>query len=361
MASIQQPRPIAVALGDIHLDPLIWTRWSAVTGDSFLGYRSFLDVAARLQVPAIIVGDLFDVAKPTPDMVRFHRECMDLCQRQHVPVYALQGNHDKQPGRSWASATHDWPVYVGDGTPFRLSDDIQATALDYATLDEIEPLVRGVRTPVLFLHQAVKQALGFEHAWNCDLDWIPEEVRLTVLGDIHQPLDFVIGNGRRACYTGAGHARDITQVTDKSVVVIHDDLTYTRVPIPSRQIQRFEVRTQQDLDAAASWLSKAAVVGGLKPLAWLAASAEMAASCAELRSSEQTAGRALVVTERLSEDVVESETVAATIVDDDISPVAQLSKMVPQEKDPELFGLISELIDDRQNMMDIITRRKSSC
>jgi DNA repair exonuclease SbcCD nuclease subunit len=353
------PKPIAVALGDIHLDTRIWTKLSAVTNDAFLGYEAFLQVAAKLCVPAVIVGDLFDVSKPQPELVRFHRRCMDFCQKENIPVFFLQGNHDKQPGSGWAAATHEWPQYIGDGRPFSLNG-VQTTGLDYATIDDIEPKIRQVQTPLLFLHQAVKQALGFEGAWNCDLDWVPPCVQLTVLGDIHKPVDMTTSDGRKACYTGAGHARDIDQTGPKSVVVINDDLTYYREPIASRQIKKFYIRSVLDLAQALAWRDAATAVHKLRPLLWLTHTAEMAAEVSKIKSECVSNGLVLVHTEGMIDD---TEDVAQVVVDDedDISPVALLRRIVNPEKDAELFGFIAELSDDRQPIADIITRRKEAC
>lgn len=360
------PKPIAVALGDIHLDDRIWTKLSTVTGDADFGYAAFLAVAMRLKVPAIIVGDLFDVAKPPSSLIRLHRKYMDLCQRENIPVYVLQGNHDKvQQGgpdktiAPWATASHDWPTYVGDGIPFTLSG-IKATALDYASMDIIEPQVRKVDTPLLFLHQAVRQALGFENAWNCDLDWVPVAVKLTVLGDIHKPMDMPFPDGRKACYTGSGHARDIDQTGPKSVIVINDDLTYYREPIQSRFIKKFYIKSVKDVADADAWLPTVSKVGNMAPLLWLVHTAEMASHVSELRSRVLSSGAAIVHTESMIDD---AEDVAQSIVDDDedISPTKLLSKIVNPEQEKELFSFIAELIDDRRALTDVISARKTTC
>jgi hypothetical protein len=360
-------KPIAVALGDIHLDDKIWTKLTSITGDAEVGYEAFLALATKLGVPAIIVGDLFDVVKPPSSMVRLHRRCMDYCEKQQTRVFVLQGNHDKvqsqgtgKPVVPWATASHDWPVYVGDGTTFRLGSH-EATALDYASMDVIEQQVRRVKTPILFLHQAVRQALGFENAWNCDLDWVPQEVKLTVLGDIHKPMDMPFPDGRKACYTGVGHARDIDQTGPKSVIVIYDDLSYVRAPIPSRMIKKFYVRSVTDLDPVNAWLATAVTVHKLLPLLWVVHTAEMAGHVSSIRSKLAADGLVLMHTESIIDD---SEATPGTVVvedDDDLSPTKLLSKIVDPEKEKELFSFIAELVDDRRELPSILTERKDAC
>lgn len=352
------PTPIAVALGDIHLDDKIWTKLPSIAGDAETGYAAFLAVALKLKVPAVIVGDLFDVAKPLPSLIRLHRRYMDICQAEGVKVFVLQGNHDKQTS-PWATASHDWPVYVGDGTPFTLGAH-QVTALDYASMDVIEAQMRRTTTPLLFLHQAVRQALGFENAWNCDLDWVPECVRLTVLGDIHKPMDFDLTGGRKACYTGAGHARDIDQTGPKSVIVINDDLSYYREPIESRLIKKLYVKSVKDIEDVNAWIAMTKTVQRLPPLLWLVHTAEMAGHVSTIRAQVASTGLVIVHTESLIDD--EEVTGAAPIDDeDDISPAKLLTRIIDPEKEKEVFSFIAELIDDRRELQSIISDRKALC
>jgi hypothetical protein len=347
-------KPIAVALGDIHLTNLIWTNINAVTGDAIVGYKSFLDVAHKLNVPAIIVGDLFDMSKPTSDLVELHRHAMDICKSNGTSVFVLQGNHDKQK-TPWATATHEWPAYVGDGSQFSLGEH-KATALDYNSMDEIEPSIRNVKTPLLFLHQAAKQALGFENSWNCDLSWIPNCVKLTVLADIHKPFDFTLEGGRKACYTGPGHPREVPQIGQKSVVVIYDDLSYSRDPIPSRMIKVFQVKTLKDVAGVEEWLKKAKTVEGLVPFAWVYHTVEMFVPLIEIQRQCLASGKAIVYRGPLVED--ETETPELKISDDEIDPQKLLAKLVDPEKDKELFSFTSEMMDDRREIIDVINARK---
>lgn len=349
-------KPIAVALGDIHLDHKIWTNINGVTGDAIVGYQAFLLVARRLGVPAVIVGDLFDMSKPTPDLIHAHREAMDFCAKEGVPVFVLQGNHDKQK-TPWATATHEHPKYIGDGKAFSLGG-LSCIAYDYASMDVIEPLIRKAEVHFLFLHQAVKQALGFENAWNADLDWVNDFVKLTVIGDIHKPMDFTLKNGNKACYTGPGHPRDIDQVGPKSVVVIYDDFSYEREPIPSRAIKKFQVRNEQDVAAVEAWLNKVETVHGLLPFAWVLHTPETFSKIHALQKEFLLASKAIIYREPLVEDDDDEAANPNLIIDDDISPTRLLAKIVDPEKDKELFSFVAELIDERNSVTEVINTRK---
>lgn len=234
-------RPAFVALGDIHLAKLIWTKQPEINGDAFAGFRGFVDHAIRLHVPMVICGDLFDVPKPDSDLIEFFRHEMDRAAAAGVQCYGIQGNHDKRH-IPWYVAVSQHPIHIGDGVEVTIGG-IRCCGFDYALKDEIEARLadmtgRPSRPQVLFLHQAVRQALKFDGAWNCDLDWVPDGIPLTIIGDIHHPLDLKTRTGT-AHYTGASHARAIDQVGPKTCMVINDDLTFTRVPIPARHIRKF--------------------------------------------------------------------------------------------------------------------------
>ncbi len=242
--------PRFVALGDIHLSRFIWTKQQQITGDAFVGFRGFLDHAIRLNVPAVIVGDLFDVAKPDSDLIEFFRREMDRCASQDIQVYCIQGNHDKRHV-PWYTAVSPVPVHIGDGEMVDIVG-IDCCGFDYALKDEIESrlaeLTSRPRKPrILFLHQAVRQALKFEGAWNCDLDWIPEGVELTIIGDIHREMEFTTRTGAKAYYTGASHARDIGQLGAKSCLLVSSDLSCSRLPIPYRHMRQFQVSWGVDI------------------------------------------------------------------------------------------------------------------
>jgi len=361
-------KPIAVALGDIHLDPKIWSSIDTVRGDSELGYSSFIGAAIGLKVPAVIVGDLFDTTKPSSDLVTIHRRQMDRAKEAGIPVFFIQGNHDLQK-TPWPSALHDWPKYVGNGEPFDLGG-CSALGFDYSSKDDIKASLEGLANKVdpegtervLFLHQAVKQALGFENAWNCDLEWIPGNCKLTVIGDIHVPMDFTLPGNRRACYTGPGHARDITQIGPKSCVVINDDLSYDRHPLSYRHIKRFTVLDDIGLSHVHNWLCEACgdmEAGPLPPFAWIHHSPEMNTSFSEIYKRFVETRKAIIHRDPVL-DTEDAEELQSSQETDDISVAALLSTLVDPNKQSELHGFLLNLLEPNSDPVEILIKKREN-
>lgn len=222
-----------LCLGDIHLSHCIWETLPDIRDDAFVGFRSFIDLAVASKTPVILCGDVFDVPNPAPDILAMFRKEMDRCQAAGIRVFYFQGNHDKRL-TPWGSSVHDHPIYVGDGKPFEV-DGIKCIALDYAGREKIQANIAAANAEhpqVLFLHQAVRQAIGFENAWNCDLDWVTAPV--TVMGDIHKPLDLRYGESGLAYYTNATCARSVSEFGRKSCVLLKPDLSIERPVLQHR-------------------------------------------------------------------------------------------------------------------------------
>lgn len=341
-----------LALGDIHLDPVIWRRLKAVTGDAEVAFKSFIDLGLQLNIPLVIVGDLFDVVNPPSEMTKVFREQMDRCQTAGVPVYAIQGNHDKTVP-PWYNALHDWPIHIGDGKPVVISG-LSCCGLDYKLKPEfkasLEQLPDGI--DVLFIHQAVRQALSFDGAWNADLADIPQSIKLVVMGDIHTQTEYALGSGGRALYTGSSHARDMEQRGPKSCTLVKSDLTTERLQLVVRDIERFAVQVPEDFTKVTDWLSKAVAHGGLKPFAWVQVLPTLQLQAEQLLKAYREHAicyvQSVVVAEQMQQ-AVELPTGVNTLV--------LLTQLLDPVKEPSAYQLALEMLDDRQNLPELLQQR----
>lgn len=256
-----------LCLGDIHLSHLIWESLLDVRDDAFVGFRSFVDLGIANKWDLMLVGDVFDVPKPEPDIISAFRVEMDRCKAAGIKVYYIQGNHDKR-ATPWGSSVHDHPIYVGDGQPFKV-DGHTCIGLDYCGREKIQSEIvtaNSKKPDILFLHQAVRQAIGFESAWNCDLDWITAP--LTILGDIHKPLDMKYGAGT-AYYTGASSARSISEFDNKSCLLLQADLSVTRIAIEHRSFFVTSTAEANYLESIRHWIEGKATSSRLQPVLFL--------------------------------------------------------------------------------------------
>jgi hypothetical protein len=261
--------PLLCFMGDLHLSHLIWTDRRLIRGDSFLGFSQVVDRAIEYQVPLVLGGDIFDTVRPDSGLISFFRHEMDRCHRHNIQVFAYQGNHDKAP-TPWYCAASEHPIHVGDGKPVEIAG-VSVRAFDYAVRDQIEEqmasLVDQPVPQILMLHQAIRQFLRFDGAWNHDADWIPEGIPLTLVGDLHSPLTQRALHGSEVLYSGATHARNWAQIGPKSCVVVRRDLSWFRAPIAART---FTVMTLQPMwvpsDLEARFASLTADLTGLQAL-----------------------------------------------------------------------------------------------
>lgn len=350
------PTPIFCALGDLHLDHHIWKAHRTITGDAFVGLRSFLNIATELRVPAVYLGDVFDSTDPDSSLVGIFRNESETFHRAGLPQYFIQGNHDKRPV-PWCSAVCPYVTHVGNEVPQVIGGKLVA-GFDFASKDEIEHQLADLSASkpapdIVLLHQAVRQALPWEGAWNCDLDWIPDGVRLCLMGDIHQTREFTLRNGGRAWYSGSSHARSVDEMGRKFCLVVHDDLSVQPIELEHRSMNRYcatptsplsqllpqiESDLRSNLDRPSSRL--------LAPLVWVAYTEDQAKGMEEV--ARLCHDRAILVEQKLIfRDNQEVPDVPST----DYVPTMQtlLGRLLDPYREKTAYQLTLDLLDPTQD------------
>ena len=369
--------PIAfLALGDVHLDDLIWRNHREITGDARVAFSSFVDLGIALSVPLVIVGDLFDTVDPPPALVEFFRLEMERCKAAGVQVYALQGNLDKRPV-PWYTAASDWPIHIGQGRQTLIgttAGTLKVVGFDYSAHDDIqaklanlaaqinEEAARGcVLAEVVFLHQALKQALKFQGAWNCDLDWVPPAVPLVVLGDLHRVAK--VDHKRQAWYTGSSHARNIEEIGPKSCLAVHTDLTVEQIPIDYRDFRVFtfvpDAPGAAQLPTVRDWIRQAmtnAVAEVLPPVVWVYHTEDQAISVAALQE-EFVGSQVIIVSDPMSSAV----TATAQAVTNDLPGMPDmLARHIDPTANPGAYNLAMALVDPTADQRTVLAERREA-
>lgn len=353
--------PAFIASGDLHLNPLIWRKYRQISGDAFYGFTQVVDLGLELYVPIVLVGDIFDSVDPSPDIIRFFRQQMDRCMEDKLPVYVIQGNHDKRPS-PWPHAVHDWPIYIGEGKKNFTINGVSCRGYDYATRDEIQEQLEHLGTlqdlpQVVFLHQAVKQAIPWEGSWNCDLEWVPEKVPLVVMGDIHKEWEAPVRPGQMAYYTNATHARNMSELGQKSVLVVNKDLTCARAPLTSRSVAPVAVSTDEEFDQFTTVLSElVSDTSPLAPVAFVRHTPEFAERviAASLESQNVHLIREEVALE-------EGETLVLDLTEEqefEISLAGMLAKVLDPDVYPDEFQMVLELLDETHIPGEILKKHR---
>lgn len=198
-------------------------------------------------------GDTLDSTNPSSEDVRVFREQMDRMEEAGLPVYAIQGNHDKTTP-PWFLAIHPHVQHV-HGSVYSPVKGLLMTAFDYMPANELREAVAQIPPTIhtVLLHQASRPIMDIPGAWNFDPAWLPEWVNTVFMGDIHMPTEFSWGPGTRGFYTGAGHVLALSEPWQTSMLDVRMNdgvMSVTRVPLPFRRYVRVSVRDAAGLAEA---------------------------------------------------------------------------------------------------------------
>lgn len=347
--------------GDLHVTDHIWSTQRDITGDARQGYDQVIDLGIQLfesgRINAImLLGDLFDTINPRTELIRHVRQGIERCQAASLPVYYIDGNHDKRP-TPWLNAVHDWPQYVGGGRPFQVVDGgPQLCALDYNVFDVVEGFCRELpECDALFLHQQCRQYMDIAGAWDFDLGWLPDRVRRVVMGHVHDTWDYDMGGGRSAHYTGSTHMRAIDQLYDKSSLLLNADLSVARLPLRSRPATAIAIRMPAEIEAIHQWL-ESVVDPHLPPVIHLTHPISLAD---DVRSAIAVCERHPTNPLFIRKQVSDIDDIGQLVDVRQARPSATAAELLPEVIDPqaypESFRLVLDLIKEGNNQETTIS------
>lgn len=201
--------------------------------------------------PLVIGGDLYDTNLPQARLVAKVNEILS-----GIDVFLIQGNHDRDPETPWGALVkgvrhiHRQLVTIGGlkvyGLDFAPSNACAAGILDVQKCD------------VLVMHQALSQGLGFDGAWNMDLNWVKPEITKNVLiGDLHCVRDELWSKDKqvRALYPGSQYMTSVVDHQDPMFIFVKGMgadgfLDYQRIPLPVRPFLDIELRDPSSIQGA---------------------------------------------------------------------------------------------------------------
>lgn len=360
-----------IVMGDIHLAPYIWSQHREIANDGEVAFTSLVDIAIELKVPFVIAGDVFDSTEPPPSLVRFFRAQMARCEAAGIPVFAFQGNHDKRQV-PWYVAASAWPVHIGHGQLVQIGR-LSVLAYDYDFRGEIEAKMAAlaaseVRPQVLMLHQAAKQALKFEGAWNFDLDWVPDGIPLVIMGDIHKQVEMAMRNGGRAWYTGASHPRSIEEFGPKSCLAVSTDLHVQPIEIDYRSMEKFTLAPGVDsvamIPEVVTWVERAierGVSAELKPVLWVRHTDDQAPALQALIEALARFGDQVIT---VTDPMLTSSATGVDTREVDTSGVPTMTELLARVLDPEqnrfAFQLVTDLLSTDDNVQDRLRAQRDA-
>lgn len=237
-----------------------------VSGDSYASFDQLIEFCEQHKPEALVLGgDIFDA--PSPDAVsvrRFITGVLRLCEAG-IPVLAVQGQHGRSRQLSWTSIV-DCVTELDPLPLFRVGSFV-IKGLDNRTPADLEIALKTIDPSVntLVLHQACKGSLpdrDGQQSWNFDPAWVPDHIRLVLMGDVHRPWEVhrpsTKGHTIPMVYSGSIAMQSIEEMPSKSFLVVNADFTYTRVPLKTRYFDKLELKYSADKEVDAKTLASTA-------------------------------------------------------------------------------------------------------
>lgn len=280
MTCSDEPNPVAVLSADWHLCRSAWT-WRRVRGDADFALEQTVDASLALGVPLIAAGDLFDDVHPGAEDVAAVRRQLGRMAAAGLPVYYVQGQHDRSP-LPWLDAVAESVVHL-DRRGVRLGG-LRVVGLDWQPGSRLAEAVAAVApgADVLVCHQVWSEFMGSAAtaAGRTEGNLADVPCPLIVTGDYHchfwRDVPTPGGGAVRAISPGAPHRLAIDEGDAFGVFVLADDGTLVDWPLAARPAIRHVIAHETDL---VRWLD-----GGLdSALADAASYAEAAGLPTEVR------------------------------------------------------------------------------
>lgn len=248
-----------VLTGDSHIVSDFESSKLTNAHDSLFALTQTVDYCIEQQLPLVLAGDLYDRNMVPSRMLKRITTELNRLHAAGVGLYGIQGNHDKDPEYPWFAHCDGsvrlgpQPVVVGGhqlaGLDFGPSADISAR------LELVQPC------DGLVLHQALKQGLGFDDAWNMDLEWVGDYTSCVWLGDLHNVRNELWTSDKRvrAVYTGSQYMTRVDESDHPSFVRVYGPAPhpeYERIPLRHRPIYRFVIDSNDTLEQMIDQLSE---------------------------------------------------------------------------------------------------------
>ncbi len=187
--------------------------------DFFQSFKRAAEIAVKEGIDfAIISGDLFHRNVPSPKTILEAIEVLRIFKEKEIPVFAIEGNHDKSMRESayhlleklgllnllgfrkervegdYLTSEKVEGVYLVKG----VFKDLEIIGDKHRTkwqIEKILPLLKGGGKSILVLHQVVKEVvdIDLEMSWDITIDQLPE-ADYYAFGHVHMHREKKIGD-----------------------------------------------------------------------------------------------------------------------------------------------------------------------
>ncbi len=241
--------PIAVFTGDNHLRPTTWAKHPDLYGDAYCSFQQIVAYCIEQMLPLILLGDLFDKARPDSLSVAFFLHQITLLREAGVPVYYVEGNHDKADP-PWA-AVSTYPQGISSA-PIRVGGH-RMVGIDYMAAGNLAEALAALPSgfEILVMHQSWLEIQRVGHV-DGTFSMIPRGCTL-LTGDYHVCGTY---NGRAADgeqviahSPGSTSMQALNESPAKCFGILHDDLSVVWQELITRPFVNATARTEEEFAA----------------------------------------------------------------------------------------------------------------
>ena len=256
--------PVLLIAADTHLR----RRVKELEGDSESSFEQICELGIKHRVPIVVAGDVIDTRKNEAYIVAFVRHWMDRLEREQIPFYFIQGQHDLQYPQPWLQAIHRHPTWldtcrggcigeVGWGTyclqPNGNSDlewdkpnvgeedgYIQIEGIDWTPTIKLDEALSNVskKTNMLVMHQVCHEFMGSITSPELNFHQIPEHIEYLIVGDFHQLEVIKRRNSGNKMMTivspGSTYMKTINEPPEKYATMMYSDGTFDQIKLDTR-------------------------------------------------------------------------------------------------------------------------------
>lgn len=239
---------------DWHLKPYNWAARPEIRGDSKRSALFIKNYCILEGLPLFVLGDVTDVRHPDPETVGDLMDIIESLASQSLQFYFLQGQHELNRVRPWASCHHAATWINKSSRVFR---NVMFYGLDFQPGDRLQEELLNIPdgTHVLLAHQVWRERMGgLRTAENRPSEGaftdIPK-VKMVISGDFHahkitkhRGKD---GQELLAVSPGSTYLKAMDEDPMKFFYVMHDDMSLKSIQIPTRPVWRDRAGTDEGL------------------------------------------------------------------------------------------------------------------
>lgn len=250
-----------VFAADLHLADNVWASMPEVCGDSYRSLEQIVQCAIDNKASWFIIGgDLYDTKTPPPTAVEVFTRAVLRLQAAGVKVGYIQGQHERNDEQPWASV-YPYAVRLSDGNVHELEPGVIVTGHDQAPPEVLKAWCQQIpkEANLVLVHQLARGTvpeIEGRQTWDFDPAWIPEHVRLVLMGDFHEPWQTTIThpNTQRVTefiYSGSTCMQSVSEPPAKSFLIVgfkNGAFSLQRAPLNTRPFRGFAVLTPNPND-----------------------------------------------------------------------------------------------------------------